>query len=31
VDALPAEGAITLRILRENEFEAIASEEHWRA
>jgi len=31
VDALPAEGAITLRVLRENEFEAIASEEHWRA
>jgi len=31
VDSLPAEGAITLRVLRENEFEAIASEEHWRA
>jgi alpha-amylase/alpha-mannosidase (GH57 family) len=31
VDALPAEGAITLKVLRENEFEAIASEEHWRA
>src|SRR5207302_10369907 len=31
VDALPAEGAITLKILRENEFDAIASEEHWRA
>ncbi len=31
IDALPVEGVITVRILKEEELESIASEEYWKA
>ena len=31
VDALPSEGAMTIKVLKENEMKAFASEEHWKA